>query len=328
MRAAEFCSPKHPDKICDRISDAILDACLKQDPYARAAIEVTGSHGIITVSGELTTTAWVDIPAIVCNVAGEECGVQVNISRQSPEISRGVNEGGAGDQGCVTGYACDENEALVPQEHFLAREICQKIYEVFPYDGKTLVVLDGDGNITTVVASFQNTKAGELKDIITEWLSFKEKKWANVIIHTNSAGDWQIGGFEADTGHTGRKIVADSYGPNVSVGGGCLSGKDATKIDRSAAYMARKIAVDLLKKYKARTAKVRLAYTIGFPGPIMTQALIKNANDEVKEIDIASAYDLSPVGMIKELNLREPQFEKTAEWGAFGNNFFWDKPYE
>ena len=162
VRTAEVVTPSHPDKICDRISDAILDACLKQDPDSRVAIETMGGHGIITVTGELTTKAFVDIPAVVKKVYGRDIGVQTNIVIQSPEISQGVDTGGAGDQGIMIGYACDDNEEMVPQEYYLARKLAQHIYEEYPFDGKTQVTLL-DGGKARVVASFQNTSTEKLK---------------------------------------------------------------------------------------------------------------------------------------------------------------------
>ena len=160
VRTAEVVTPGHPDKICDRISDAILDACLEQDPNTRAAIETMGGHGIITVTGELTTEAYVDINSIVKEVYGKEIGVQVNIVRQSPEIAQGVDTGGAGDQGIMTGYACNENEDYVPQEYYLARKLAQELYHRYPYDGKTQVTIDGSK--LRVVASFQNAPKEDL----------------------------------------------------------------------------------------------------------------------------------------------------------------------
>lgn len=251
MKTAEYVSKNHPDKLCDRISDAIVDACLAQDPMSRCAIETMGGHGIITITGELTTKAFVDIPKVVKSIVGEGYGIQVNIVSQSPEIASGVNSGGAGDQGIMVGYACNDNEDMIPQELYLARSLCKFIYEKYPYDGKTQITLEDDGTIARAIASFQNTKKQELSDLILEWLKQGKTKM-NGIVEANTAGDWNIGGFTADTGLTGRKLIVDNYGPQIPIGGGCFSGKDATKVDRSAAYMARKIAVDIIKKTALR----------------------------------------------------------------------------
>lgn len=314
IRTAEVVTPKHPDKICDRISDAILDACLDQDPNTRAAIETCGGHGIITVTGELTTEAYVDINSIVKEVYGKEIGVQVNIVRQSPEIAQGVDTGGAGDQGIMTGYACDENEEYVPQEYYLARKLAQEIYHRFPFDGKTQVTIDG--NKLRVVASFQNAPKRDLEKIIKAYLS-KYKQYEIEALHCNPAGDWTLGGFDADAGLTGRKLAVDNYGPRVPIGGGAFSGKDATKVDRSAAYMARRLAVDILKSSKAKEVFVQLAYAIGYDQPLQATAVIDGVEKPITGID------LSPNGIIDFLDLKDPVFSKTAEWGHMGNGFSW-----
>ena len=314
IRTAECITPKHPDKICDRISDAILDACLEQDPNTRAAIETMGGHGIITVTGELTTNAYVDIPSVVKRVYGGEIGVQTNIVKQSNFIAQGVDTGGAGDQGIMVGYACNENEEMIPQELYLARDLCKKIYEVYPFDGKTQITLD-DGVIKSIVCSFQNAPKEALEQLIAEWL---EHKTDGVEIHCNPAGDWDMGGFDADAGVTGRKLVVDNYGPRVPIGGGAFSGKDSSKVDRSAAYMARKIAVDFLKQSKAKEVYVYLAYAIGYDKPVQATAIVDGI-----EMVVDSIYDLSPNGIIKTLELQKPKFEKTAEWGHMGTGQSW-----
>lgn len=315
IRTAEAVTPKHPDKICDRISDAILDECLKQDPNTRAAIETMGGHGIITVTGELTTEAFVDIPEVVKKVYGKEIGVQTNIVRQSPEIAQGVDTGGAGDQGIMIGYACNDNEDYVPQEYYLSRKLAQEIYHRYPFDGKTQVTMNG--NSLRVVASFQNAPAEELEKIVKGYFA-KYKMYALESVHCNPAGDWSLGGFDADAGLTGRKLAVDNYGPRVPIGGGAFSGKDATKVDRSAAYMARKIAVDLLKKNNASEVLVQLAYAIGYDQPIQASALIDG------EHQFVTGYDLTPRGIINFLDLKEPVFSQTAEWGHMGNGFSWE----
>jgi len=314
IRTAECITPKHPDKICDRVSDAILDACLEQDSNTRAAIETMGGHGIITITGELTTDAYVDIPSVVKRVYGKEIGVQTNIVKQSPEIAQGVDTGGAGDQGIMVGYACNENEEMIPQELYLARDLCKKIYEVYPFDGKTQITLD-DGEIKTIVASFQNASDYSLEQIIFDWL---DNETDGIEIHCNPAGDWTQGGFDADAGVTGRKLVVDNYGPRVPIGGGAFSGKDSSKVDRSAAYMARRIAVDFIKQSKAKEVYVYLAYAIGYDKPVQATAIVDGI-----EMVVDGIYDLSPNGIIKTLELQKPKFEKTAEWGHMGTGQSW-----
>jgi len=320
LKTAESISPKHPDKICDRISDAFLDACLAQDPYSRVAMEAMGGHGLITVTGELTTKANISPDIIIKSVAGDNYKINVNIVRQSPEISQGVDVGGAGDQGIMVGYASNENEELVPQELYLARNLCKRIYEKFPFDGKTQVTLN-EGKIYSVVASFHNAKSAELKEIIADWLQDKDAH-SDLTIYANPAGDWSIGGFDADTGLTGRKIICDAYGPQVPVGGGAYSGKDGTKVDRSAAYMARKIAVDAVKQAGGEVL-VKLAYAIGKKDPVMVTITRPHSSESLSGVKL-SDYDLSPQGIINFLELRRPQFEKVAEWGSYGNGFKWD----
>lgn len=314
IRTAECITPKHPDKICDRISDAILDACLEQDPNTRAAIETMGGHGIISVTGELTTTAYVEIPDIVRSVYDDEIGIQTNIVKQSPEISQGVDTGGAGDQGIMIGYACNENEEFVPQEYYLARKLCKFLYGKFPYDGKTQVTMNG--NSLRVVCSFQNAPGEELRTLVLEY--FEDYPQYHIeSLHCNPAGDWNIGGFVADTGLTGRKLAVDNYGPRIPLGGGAFSGKDASKVDRSAAYAARRVAVDYLKKYNAEEVYVTLAYAIGYDKPLQATAVVDGEHMFIKD------YDLSPNGIIKMLDLKQPIFSETANWGHMGNNFSW-----
>lgn len=335
MKTAECVTPKHPDKMCDRISDAILDACLEQDPMSRVAIETMGGHGIITITGELTTKAYINAREIAQSIAGKEYGVQVNIVSQSPEIAQGVDTGGAGDQGIMVGYACNGNEDMIPQELYLARSICKYVYEKYPYDGKTQVTWDEkEKALVAVVISFQNVTSDLLKESFYEWQTITGIKilGGSFTLFCNPAGDWNQGGFEADTGVTGRKLAVDNYGPQIPIGGGAFSGKDATKVDRSAAYMARKIAVDLLKKHSAKEVTIKLAYAIGVAEPVMGTALVVTSL-LTQFVDLTSAeepktYDLTPKGIIKLLNLRKPQFEKTAQWGHFGNGFLWDKEYE
>jgi len=313
IRTAEFVSPKHPDKICDQIADAILDAYLIKDKYSRTAIEVIGGHNLIVILGEVKSSInlkKIPILKIVRSIVGNKFEIIVRLEEQSPEIAQGVDIGGAGDQGIMIGYACKETKNYMPLEYELARNLCCKIYKKYPYDGKTQVTL-GDKKVLRVVASFQNTKTKELEKLVKSIIKAEE-----YII--NPSGDWKIGGFDADTGLTGRKLVVDSYGPRVPAGGGSFSGKDATKVDRSGAYMARRIAVDYLKKYKAKEVLVKLAYAIGRKEPLMKSVIVDGREKEIK------GYDLTPNGIIKFLALRKPIYRKTSQWGHFGNDFKWD----
>jgi S-adenosylmethionine synthetase len=271
IKTAEFVSPKHPDKICDYIADYIVDAYIEKDPFSHTAIEVMGGHKTVCVTGEAKSQVKIDAEKIIREIIPEDYKVFVNISEQSPEIANGIEDGGAGDQGIMVGYACNETENFMPLEYELARNLCKKIYEIYPYDGKTQVTIE-DGKVKRVVASFQNAKVEDLKKIAEAFIEAEE-----YII--NPAGDWDLGGFDADSGLTGRKIVVDAYGPNVPVGGGAFSGKDPTKVDRSGAYMARKIAIDYLKKRNAKEVLVKLAYAIGKKDPVM-QSVIIDGNEE------------------------------------------------
>lgn len=315
-KTAESVSPKHPDKLCDQISDAILDAYLKKDPGARAAVEVIGGHGHVFVVGEVTSKAKVNLESIVERLAGK-VDFRSKIVIQSPEIASGVDTGGAGDQGIMVGYAVSETPEHLPKELILARQLNQHIFKSYPYDGKTQVTLK-DGKLESVVASFQNTGSTQLKELVEDWIS-KHSHTSRVNLFINPAGEWSQGGFEADTGLTGRKLVIDNYGPQIPIGGGAFSGKDSSKVDRSAAYMARRIAVDYLKKYKAREVYCYLAYAIGVAQPVEATVLLDGKPKQIKD------YDLTPKGIIDYLGLLKPQFEETARWGHFGNGFTWDK---
>jgi len=316
IRTAECVSPLHPDKMCDRISDTLLDLYLQEDPNSRCAIETCGGNGKVFVTGEVTSNADItedDIKTVVYNISGVKDTI-VHLNQQSPEIAQGVDTGGAGDQGIMIGYACNDNEDYIPQEYYLARKLAQEIYHRFPYDGKTQVTING--NSLNVVASFQNAPKKDLENITKVYFS-KYKKYKLKELYCNPAGDWSIGGFVADAGLTGRKLAVDNYGPRVPLGGGAFSGKDSTKVDRSAAYMARYIAVNYLKKYKAEEVLVRLAYAIGYDQPLEATAIIDG-----KHV-VISDFDLSPKGIIEFLDLKKPIFSKTAEWGHMGNNFSW-----
>jgi S-adenosylmethionine synthetase len=317
IKTAESVSPKHPDKLCDQVSDAILDACLEQDRYARVAIETMGGHGKIFITGEVTTNAIVDYYEIANRITGI-CDITTNIVKQSPFISQGVDTGGAGDQGIMVGYACKDTESMLPIEVDLSRSLCKYLYAKFPYDGKTQVTIDGK-TIIDLVASFQNTSNIELQKAVNGWLN-DEKISFSGLAHINPSGPWEKGGFDADTGLTGRKIVVDAYGPFIPVGGGAFSGKDPTKVDRSAAYMARRVAVDYLTEKGASEVYCYLSYAIGYNYPTMAVVYIDGKREDIK------GYDLTPKGIIEYLGLRKPIYEMTAKWGHFGNKFQWDIP--
>ncbi len=318
-KTVEFVSPKHPDKICDFIADSILDAYLAGDKNSRVAVEVMGGHNLITINGEVTSSAKPDIEKIVKNIVGDEYKVISNIALQSAEIARGVDTGGAGDQGIMKGYATVETKSMMPREYELARNLCIKVYEKYPYDGKVQVTLDGDV-VKTVVVSFQNSKNEELlplvKSIITADLTAKALA-SEVEYLINPAGEWTQGGFDADTGLSGRKLIVDNYGPEISIGGGSFSGKDYTKVDRSGAYMARKIAVDFIRK-GAKEVFVKLAYAIGKAEPVMATAEVDGEERQI------TGYDLTPKGIKEFLKLDGVEFANICQWGHFGRNFNWD----
>ena len=319
IRTAECVSPMHPDKMCDRISDTLLDLHLTHDPYSRVAIETCGGIGMVFITGEVTSNAVVtreDIVRAVHNITTDDTiEVIININSQSPEIANGVDNGGAGDQGIMTGYACRENDQLLPQEYFLARMLNKYVYVNYPYDGKTQVTIDG--NKLRVVCSFQKAPKHELERLVKEFFStFGE--YTIESLHCNPAGDWNIGGFTADAGLTGRKLAVDNYGPRIPIGGGAFSGKDSTKVDRSAAYMARRVAVDILEQRpEVNEVFVQLAYAIGYDQPLQATAVVDGKEETIQ------GYDLSPSGIIEFLELRTPIFRNTALFGHMGAGFSW-----
>lgn len=324
LHTAESVSRAHPDKVCDQISDAILDFCLEHDPYSRVALETLGGHGNIVLTGEITTLAKIgathykDIARKVYKDNGydDKVNVKIFVSNQSPEISHGVDNEGAGDQGIMVGYATDETPEMLPLEMSLARKLVRSMGR---HDGKAQVSVE-DGKVVNVITSL--CESGDMSDVTLEktfneiikprFVGNKKDIWMR-----NPNGKWSIGGFSADAGLTGRKIVVDAYGPRVQVGGGAFSGKDATKVDRSAAYMARKIAVDYVKK-GAHEAKVFIAYAIGHPYPLAAVAHVDGKEEKIQ------GYDLRPRAIIEMLDLRKPQFYQTAQYGHFGNGFTWD----
>jgi len=309
LRTAEFASPKHPDKICDQISDAILDAYLAQDPDARVAVDVAGGHGTVFVTGEITSKVRsVDVDGIACRLVGD-VEIISRLVKQSPEIARGVDIGGAGDQGIMVGYACDETPELLPLEYVLARSLCRHLYKLFPFDGKTQITTDG-GKIISIVASFQNADGKSLREQVMAWLKCEQlAKTKSPKLYINPCGDWSIGGFDADSGLTVRKLAVDNDGPRVPIGGGAFSGKDPSKVDRSGAYMARRIAVDYLKARDAHETYVYLAYSIGKAEPLEATVMVDGECERVE------GYDLTPNGIIQFLDLKKPQYEELAAWG-------------
>ncbi len=312
---AESVSYLHPDKICDQISDNIVDAFLKQDPGARVAVETAGGHGHVSLYGEITADAEVNVidetKKLYKKLTGDEIAVESYISQQSPEIATGVNKGGAGDQGVMVGYACRENELYLPQEMYL----CRRLLKGIKTDAKSQVVIQG-GKIRSVVLSVQGKSKAELEEHIKN----KIKVDGKTHIYANNTGAFTIGGFDADSGCTGRKIVVDAYGPRVPVGGGAFSGKDATKVDRSAAYMARWVALKLLKEKGAEEVLVRIGYVIGGDEPLIKQAIIDGR-------ETTFDYDCRPYAIIEQFDLRKPIYLQTAREGHFGHigEYAWEK---
>jgi S-adenosylmethionine synthetase len=361
---SESVTEGHPDKIADQISDAILDAILAQDPVARVACETLVTTGLAFVAGEISTTCYVHIPDIVRETIRdigytrakygfdyETCSVITSIDQQSSDIAMGVDTGGAGDQGLMFGFACNETEELMPLPIMLAHKIAMRLSEVrrsevLPYlrpDGKSQVTIEyKDGKpfrIDTVVVSSQHSPDVHLKDlkddiiekvvrpIIPKDLLDEEK----IKYYINPTGRFVVGGPMGDTGLTGRKIIVDSYGGVGSHGGGCFSGKDPTKVDRSGAYVSRYIAKNIVAAGIADRVEVQLAYAIGVPEPvsILVDTFKTGKIDEHKIVSlIRKNFDLTPKGIIEHLDLRRPIFKKTAAYGHFGKtdpDFTWEK---
>ena len=319
IRTAECVSPMHPDKMCDRISDTLLDLHLEQDPNSRVAIETCGGMGEVYITGEVTSNAVVtreNIVKVVHDVTTDDTiNVIININSQSSEIANGVDTGGAGDQGIMIGYACRDNKQFLPQEYFLSRELNKYVFSKYPYDGKTQVTMNG--NSLRVVTSFCKAPTEKLIKLTMEY--FEDFPQYHIEeLHCNPAGDWNIGGFTADAGLTGRKLAVDNYGPRVPLGGGAFSGKDSTKVDRSAAYMGRRIAVDILEQRpEVHEVMVQLAYAIGYDQPLQATAIVDGEHEFIK------GYDLSPKGIIDFLELRKPIFGDSAAFGHMGAGFKW-----
>lgn len=322
----------HPDKVCDQMSDAILDACLAQDPKSRVAVETFGSHGTLMIGGEVTTNAKVDYAAVAKKVYEdigytEPLDILARVVTQSGDIAMGVDTGGAGDQGIMYGYATNETEEMLPKGVVLAHALARKLEDLrtsgtLPYlrpDGKTQVTLK-DGKVITALTSTQHSEDVELeqirKDLTEHLFPAVLGDLTGIEILVNPTGRFVQGGFEADAGLTGRKIMVDTYGGLMPHGGGAFSGKDATKVDRSAAYMCRFVAKNLVANGYAKKALVSVAYAIGRVDPVMVEAF----DDEGKNLsDIVNKnFDFRPQAIIERLGLRNPIFQKTAAYGHFG----------
>ncbi|MDA8243997.1 MAG: methionine adenosyltransferase [Elusimicrobia bacterium] len=365
---SESVTEGHPDKVCDQISDAVLDEIMKKDPMGRVACETFITRGMVVVGGEITTKTFVDVDDLARRVIREigythskygfnyeTCAVVNVIGRQSPDIAQGVDTGGAGDQGLMVGYACDETPELMPLPLQLAQRLAMRLTEVrkknvLPYlgpDGKSQVTVEyQDGvpvRIETIVLSSQHTedildKTGhqitekarrEIFEKVIAPVIDKKMMDKNTKVFINPTGKFVVGGPQSDTGVTGRKIIVDTYGGMAPHGGGAFSGKDSTKVDRSAAYMARYLAKNIVAARLARECTVQLAYAIGVAEPVGlyvdTHGTGRVADEKLAEI-VRSSFNLTPRGIIAALKLRAPVFRKTAAYGHFGRaGFAWEK---
>jgi len=328
MRTAEFVTPKHPDKMCDIISDTILDKFIEKDANARCTIQTMGGHGKVWITGEVGTTISIsddEIKDVVKDVSGVE-DVTVHLIKVPEQFSNL-----ASDQGIAIGYANTETPTRMPFEYELARGLARYIYNLYPVDGKVQVTVNG--TCTRVVSSFQNTNTKDLEELIHTFFEQNSERLVGQKLtvmdtYCNPLGIWNVGGFDSDIGITGGQAVLDNYGPRIPIGCGLFSGKDGSKIDRSAAYMARKIAIDAVKKYRLMYALVELSYATGQEQPV--QARIKgndkgiNVETGIKLYEVKN-YDLSISGMVQVLKLNKPNFKQTSLWGHFGNGFIWDE---
>jgi S-adenosylmethionine synthetase len=360
---SESVTEGHPDKIADQISDAILDACLSQDPFSRVAAETLTATGLVVIAGEITTKAYVDFQSLVRGVVASigydnalygfdsnTCAVISSINKQSGDIAMGVDTGGAGDQGMMFGYASDENAELMPTPIALAHKLSQKLTEVrksglLSYlrpDGKSQVTVEYDKDmnpvrVDAVVISTQHSETISTEDLRADILKHVIQATlpstlldADTKYHINPTGRFVIGGPMGDTGLTGRKIIVDTYGGMGRHGGGAFSGKDPTKVDRSAAYMARYIAKNIVAAGLAKRCEVQLAYAIGVAEPVsvLVETFGTGTVDSATLQKIVRAnFKLTPKGIIESLNLRRPIYRKTAAYGHFGRadkDFTWE----
>lgn len=329
----------HPDKICDRISDAILDACLEQDSMSRVAVEVLGSRGLLVIAGEITTEAKVDHEGIAKKVYqetgyGDDLKVITHISEQSPDISQGVDTGGAGDQGIMYGFATNETEQYLPKGNVIAHGLAKELEEQrvnggIPWlkpDGKTQVTMTRDGLLSLLISCQHDDNVSQKQineELINKVILPTVGDTNDIEILINPTGSFTLGGFEADTGLTGRKIMVDTYGGFIPHGGGCFSGKDATKVDRSAAYMCRLVAKNLVYNDFANECMVSVAYAIGRAEPMMVNVWDEKGND-LSELATKN-FDFRPQAIVERLGLRNPIFVKTAAYGHFGRpDFPWE----
>jgi S-adenosylmethionine synthetase len=351
---SESVTEGHPDKIADQISDAVLDAILADDPTGRVACETLVTTGVAVVAGEITTSTYVDIPAIVrgtlkgigytdaqYGIDGHTCAVMTTIDRQSPDIAQGVDTGGAGDQGMMFGYASAENDALMPTPILLAHRVAERLAAVrksgkLPWlrpDGKTQVSVEYEDDrpvrIDTVVVSTQHDpeatseeiRAAVIEHVIVPSLPADLFDPASCVIHVNPTGRFVIGGPHGDAGLTGRKIIVDTYGGMGRHGGGAFSGKDPTKVDRSAAYAARWAAKHVVAAGLARRCEIQLAYAIGVAQPVSVRVDTfgtATVDEEAIENALREVFDFTPRGIIDSLGLRTPIYRPTAAYGHFG----------
>lgn len=363
MFTSESVTEGHPDKICDQISDAILDAIIKDDPECRVACETLATTGLVIIAGEITTNVYVEIPEVARSVIKdigydssdmgfdwESCGVLTSIHKQSPDIAMGVDPGGAGDQGLMFGYACTDTDVLMPMPivyaHMLTKQLTrvrkEKILDFLRPDGKSQVSIeyldDKPIRIDTVViasqhspeATTQQIQEGIIEEVIRKTLP-ADMLDANTRYLINPTGRFVTGGPMGDTGLTGRKIIVDTYGGQGSHGGGCFSGKDPSKVDRSASYMARYIAKNIVAAGLAEKCEVQLAYAIGVADPVSVMInSFRTAKVPVDSIALAvrEVFPLQPRKIIEALDLLRPIYTKTAAYGHFGReepDFTWER---
>ena len=367
MRSMLFTSESvtegHPDKVADQISDAVLDAVMEKDPHGRVACETFVTTGLALVGGEITTDCYVDIPQIVRSVIKDigytdarygfdylTCAVLTTIDQQSPDIALGVDRAGAGDQGIMFGYAVDETPELMPMPIMLSHKLAMRLAEarkknILPWlrpDGKTQVTVryedDVPVEVTAIVVSaqhepdvsYEQIREDIIREVIRPVVPAELLNEDKVVYHINPTGRFVIGGPQGDTGLTGRKVIVDTYGGLARNGGGCFSGKDPTKVDRSASYAARWVAKNIVAAGLAKRCEIQLAYAIGVADPVSinveTYGTGVMPDSEIEKL-VLKNFDLSPAGIIEALDLRRPIYRKTAVYGHFGRElkeFTWE----